>query len=114
MKREIVYYELYDKDQYIGEYRCSEIMKMLGIRHHQLITYYAESGAAYQGRYLMKKVEKPLRKGWGAEWESIRLRILWDGIRLRILMEEWEREKQRLNWLWKYRQDGGRRNIRGS
>ena len=72
-----VYYELYDYDKHVGRYSSSELMLMLDIHHRQLITYYLNSGHRYMGRYLIEKVEEPIRESWAAEWDMIRMEILW-------------------------------------
>ncbi len=86
------YFRMYDHGRYMGEYRNSELMELLDIRHHQLIGYYSDTGREYKARYLIERIEEPLRDSWKAEWEYIRLRVLWDGIRLKI-----DRKSTRLN-----------------
>ena len=44
------YFRLYDHGRYIGEYRNSELMELLDIRHHQLIGYYSDTGREYKAR----------------------------------------------------------------
>lgn len=95
------YFRLYDHGRYMGEYRNSELMELLDIRHHQLIAYYSDTGREYKARYLIERIEEPMRGSWAAEWDCARLRALWDGTRLKILVKG--REKQQQSWLWKYR-----------
>ena len=79
------YFRLYDHGKYIGQYRNFELMELLDIRHHQLIAYYSATGREYKARYLMERIEEPMRGSWAAEWYCARLKALWDGTRLKIL-----------------------------
>ena len=53
------YFRLYDHGRYMGEYRNSELMELLDIRHHQLIAYYSDTGREYKARYLIERIEGP-------------------------------------------------------
>ena len=50
------YFRLYDHGRYMGEYRNSELMELLDIRHHQLIAYYSDTGREYKARYLIERI----------------------------------------------------------
>ena len=70
------YFRLYDHGRYMGEYRNSELMELLDIRHHQLIAYYSDTGREYKARYLIERIEEPMRGSWAAEWDHARLKVL--------------------------------------
>ena len=88
-------------EAYIGQYRNFELMELLDIRHHQLITYYSDTGREYKARYLIERIEEPMRGSWAAEWDHARLKVLWDGIRLKVLRPVRKRKGQEPGWLWR-------------
>ena len=95
------YFRLYDHGRYMGEYRKSELMELLDIRHHQLIAYYSDTGREYKARYLIERIEEPMRGSWAAEWDHARLKVLWDGTRLKVLRPVRKRKGQEPGWLWR-------------
>lgn len=56
-----VYFRLYGYGRYMGEYRNSESIELLDIRHRQLIVYYSDTGREYKARYLIERIEGPMR-----------------------------------------------------
>ncbi len=95
------YFRLYDHGRYMGQYRNFELMELLDIRHHQLITYYSDTGREYKARYLIERIEEPMRGSWAAEWDHARLKVLWDGTRLKVLSPVRKRKGQEPGWLWR-------------
>ena len=69
-----VYYQTYDKGEYIGTYSTKELSTMIhcstSVPHH-----YAENGTIYKSRYFFKRLKEP-EVDFRKEWDEVRLKIL--------------------------------------
>ena len=69
-----LYYQTYDKGEYIGTYSAKELSTMIHCGSN-VPSNYADFGMIYKGRYRFKRVDEP-ETSFEKEWDEVRLKIL--------------------------------------